>query len=244
MRGRDVASEYTVEILKVITRVEGVKSFRLARPENFSFAPGQWLFVHLEINGTWQKKPLSFSSSPTEKGHIEFTKRITTSDFSKKLDALSVGETVKVGMPYGDFTFDGGSDKIALLSGGIGITPFRSICKNAVDRDLKADIVLLYGNSSPENIIFKDELDDMAALSSRMRVIYTITSPYAPEKGWSGCTGVITGAMVKKEIPDHKERIFFLCGPTGMVECLISMLKNELGIPEHNIRRENFVGYA
>ncbi|MFA6636656.1 MAG: FAD-dependent oxidoreductase [Candidatus Omnitrophota bacterium] len=239
-----MSSEYVLEVLDVVRRVDGVKSFRLARPEGFSFKPGQWMFVHLDINGKEEKKPLSFSSSPTETGHVEFTKRLTDSNFSKTLDAVQKGGRIKVKMPYGTFTFDGELEKIALLSGGIGITPFRSICANASDKRFDADIVLLYGNRTPESIIFKDDLDRMMETNDRFRAVYTITGPDVHKTNWKGCSGTITSEMVKREIPDHKERVFFLCGPPGMVECLISMLKTELKIPDSKIRKENFTGYA
>ncbi|HPN72367.1 MAG TPA: FAD-dependent oxidoreductase [Candidatus Omnitrophota bacterium] len=239
-----MSQEYTLKIINIITRVTGVKSFRLERPEGFSFKPGQWMFVHLDVNGKEEKKPLSFSSSPTETGYIEFTKRLTGSDFSKKLDSLKEGDNIKIKMPYGNFTFEGELPKIALLSGGIGITPFRSVCKNATDKKLDTDIMLLYSNSVPEGIIFKDEFDEMLTLNPKLKVVHTITSPDAHKLGWKGCSGTITGAMVKKEIPDYMERVFFLCGPPGMVECLIEMLKLELKVPDSNIRKENFMGYA
>ena len=236
-------AEYIAEVIDIGSSVDGVKSFRLSRPESFSFNPGQWLFVFLDINGEEEKKPLSLSSSPTEKEYIEFTKRLTGSDFSKKLDLIKKGDKIKVDMPYGTFTFDGELKKIALLSGGIGITPFKSICKNAADKNLDTDIVLLYGNSSPENIIFKDELDEIMSINARFKLVNTITAPIASGIEWAGCSGMIDGAMVRREIPDYKERVFFMCGPPGMVKCLISMLKTELNVPESNIRKENFAGY-
>jgi len=238
------SEEYILEIIDIVPRVPGVKSFRLNRPEDFSFKPGQWMSVHLDRNGKEEKKPLSFSSSPTEIGHIEFTKRLTGSDFSQKLDLLKKGDKIKVKMPYGSFTFEGELKKIALLSGGIGITPFRSISKNATDKHLDTDIVLLYGNSSPEGIIFRDELDGMMSLNPLFKVINTMTSPEAAAMGWTGCSGRIDGAMIKKVIPDYTERVFFLCGSPGMVECLSTMLKTELNLPDNNIRKENFIGYA
>lgn len=235
--------DYTGEVLEVISRTPDVKSFRIARPEGSSYKPGQWLFVHLEINGREEKKPLSFSSSPTETGHIEFTKRITSSDFSKRLDSVIPGDTIKVKMPYGTFTFEGEFEKIALLSGGIGITPFKSICKYAGDKELDTDIRLLYGNRTPGDIIFRDDLDIMMAANPRLRVVHTMTSGDAAEKGWNGNVGRISAEMVRREIPDFADRVFFLCGPPGMVECLVTMLKSELNISPSRIIRENFVGY-
>ena len=235
--------EYSAEILEIIQRIPGVKSFRFTRPEGFQFKPGQWFFVHLNIGGEEKKKPFSFSSSPTEEGHVEFTKRLTSSDFSKKLDSLKKGDVVKLKMPYGVFTFEGESPKIALLSGGIGITPFRSICKYAADKKLNTDIKLLYGSVDPANIIFKEDLDLMEKANPLFRVVHTMTCGDAVEKGWKGCCGYIDEAMIKKEIPDFAERVFFTCGPPGMVGCLVEILKKQLNVVEANVRIEHFVGY-
>jgi len=157
---------------------------------------------------------------------VEFTKRLTSSDFSKKLDSLKKGDIVKLKMPYGNFTFEGENEKVALLSGGIGITPFRSILRYASDKRSSADMVLIYGSSDPDNII-----------------VHTVTCPDAQEKGWGGCCGYIDETMIKREIPDFAERVFFVCGPPGMVSCLVEILKKQLQVIEANIRIEHFVGY-
>jgi glycine betaine catabolism B len=235
--------EYSAEVLDIIDRVPGVKSFRFTRQDGFYFKPGQWFFVHLDIEGEERKKPFSFSSSPTEEGYVEFTKKLTSSDFSKKLNDLSRGDKVKLKMPFGNLTFEGGKDKIALLSGGIGITPFRSICKYATDKGIETDIKLLYGSADPDNIIFREDLDLMQKQNPSLRVIHTVTSSDAARLGWKGCSGYIDENMIKDQIPDFNERVFFVCGPPGMVSCLVEMLKSSLGMPEDKIRVENFVGY-
>jgi glycine betaine catabolism B len=235
--------EYEAEILDIIQRAPGVKSFRFNRKPGFQFKPGQWFFVHLQIDGEEKKKPFSFSSSPTEEGFVEFTKRLTSSGFSKKLDSLKKGDIVKLKMPYGNFTFEGENEKVALLSGGIGITPFRSILRYASDKRSSADMVLIYGSSDPDNIIFKEDLDSMEKSNPLFRIVHTVTCPDAQEKGWGGCCGYIDETMIKREIPDFAERVFFVCGPPGMVSCLVEILKKQLQVIEANIRIEHFVGY-
>lgn len=235
--------EYEAQVLDVIDRAPGVKSFRLSRKSEVDFKPGQWFFVHQVVSGEEKKKPFSFSSSPTETEHIEFTKRITDSDFSKALDGIKKGDTLKVKLPYGNFTFEGEEKKIGLLSGGIGITPFRSICKNATDKKLSTSIVMLYGSKDPNNIIFKEDLDSMQEENPNLKIIHTLTCPNPEELGWEGCCGYIDKAMIEREVPDYKERVFFVCGPPDMVSCLVEALKKELGIKEECVRIEHFVGY-
>ena len=146
-------------------------------------------------------------------------------------------------MPLGSFTFEGEYEKIAFLSGGIGITPIRSMCRFAADKRLPADIVLLYGNSKEEDIIFKQDFDEIGQVNKNMRIVYTLTSPDIDKKKWQGRIGYIDDKMIKEEISDFNERIFYICGPVKMVESLIIILKGKLNIQEDKIKIENFTGY-
>ena len=231
------------EVSDIIERTHNVKSFRFRIEKDVDFKPGQFFFVTIKIDGVERTKHFSFSNSPTEKGYVEFTKRITDSEFSQALERLKVGDWAKLKMPYGSFTFGGEYEKIAFLSGGIGITPIRSICKFATDSMLPTDIVLLYGNDREEDIIFRQDLDNMHSVNKNLRIVYTLTSRDIDRKIWKGRTGYIDDTMIKEEIPDYAERIFYICGPPRMVESLIDILNNKLGIEENRIKRENFVGY-
>ena len=237
------ALEFRTKLIDVVTRTPDVRSFRFERPGNADFTAGQYFILTIDVNGQPASKPFSFSNSPTEKDHIEFTKRLTGSDFSNALARLKKGDEVKIKMPFGMFTLDKGGDKIVFLSGGIGITPVRSICKFVTDKQLPVDIVLLYGNDTEQEIVFRDDFDRMQEENERLRVVHTLTCPNARETGWSGCCGFIDKAMIEREVPDFAERTFYVCGPPGMVGCLVSSLKNEMGIPEERIVVEHFMGY-
>ncbi len=234
---------FETEVSDVIQRTDNVKSFRFRVEEDVDFKPGQFLSVSIKVEGTERTKHFSFSNSPTEKGYIEFTKRITDSEFSGALDRLKAGDWARLKMPYGSFTFRGEYEKIAFLSGGIGITPIRSICKFAADMRLPTDIVLLYGNSKEQDIIFRQDLDEMAAANKNIRVVYTLTSPDVDRQAWHGRTGYIDEKMIKEEMPDYKERTFYMCGPPKMVGSLVNVLDNKLSMQEDKIKTENFVGY-
>ena len=235
--------EFETEVSDVIQRTGDVKSFRFKIKENVDFKPGQFFFVAIKIGAEEKAKHFSFSNSPTEKGYLEFTKRITESQFSYALDRLRTGDWAKIKMPLGAFTFTGEHKKIAFLSGGIGITPIRSICKFVTDKGLPTDIVLLYGNNKEEDIIFRQDLDEMAKANKNLRIVYTLTSADIEKKSWRERTGYIDDRMITEEVADYKERIFYICGPPKMVETLTDILKNKLSLAEDRIKVENFAGY-
>lgn len=227
------------KIKEIIARTYNVKSFQLRIDNDIEFKAGQFLFVTVKADKELTK-PLSISSSPTEKGYIEFTKKITESEFSKALDSLKPGNMVKIKYPYGNFTFGGEYPKIAFLSGGIGITPIRSICKYAVDKKIKTNIILLYGNRTIGDIAFNEDFSKMQKEYPDLKVVHILSGA---ETGWTGRAGHINKIVIEEEIPDYIERKFYLCGPPAMVESMKKILLDELTVLEENIVTENFVGY-
>ncbi|MGD0017448.1 MAG: rubredoxin [Verrucomicrobiia bacterium] len=241
--GETPAAQTTVDIpakiVEIIVRTPSVKSFRVAIDGRIEFTAGQWVLVKIRAVPGFSK-PLSISSSPTEKGYLEFTKKITTSDFSKSIAGLKVGDGILIQYPFGNFTVPGDIARIAFISGGIGITPIRSICKDLTDRGSDTGIVLLYGNNSMEEIAFKDDLDRMQSQNRYLKVIHVLRS-CPPD--WNGCTGLISEELIRKEIPDYLARRFYLCGPPSMVHAYKSILTEKFGLSQTQIVTEDFKGY-
>jgi ferredoxin-NADP reductase len=235
--------EFETRVIDVIQRTHDIKSFRFAVPEDIEFKPGQFFFVTIKIKDQDVTKHFSFSNSPTEKGYVEFTKRITGSEFSQALNQLKKGDWARLKMPFGNFTFEGEYEKIAFLTGGVGVTCIRSMCKFACDKRLSTDIILLYGNSTKDDIAFREDFDQMQAENKNLRVVHTLTSPGVDRSVWKGRTGFIDSKMVKEEIPDYKERIFYISGPPKMVDTLRAILSEELKLDKERIKWENFSGY-
>ena len=235
--------EFETEVIDVIQRAHDVRSFRFKRSEEADFTAGQYFMLFIDVAGEEKCKPFSFSSSPTETSHIEFTKRLTGSDFSNALETLKKGDKVRIKMPLGSFTFKKSrTGKIAFLCGGIGITPVRSMVKYATDLSITADLVLLYGNSGEDEIVFREDLDAMQKANPYFKVVYTLTCPDVP-KEWKGCCGFIDKTMIEREMPDFNDRTFFVCGSPYMVKCLVDVLKGELNILDERIVVEHFMGY-
>ena len=231
--------KFETKFQKIIPRTHDSTSFRFPRPAELEYKPGQFLYVTLRMGDTELSKHFSFSSSPTEADHIEFTKKFTDHEYSLALKAAKAGDWARIDAPYGQFTFEGEYPKIALLCGGIGITPFMSICKNATDKDLDCRITLFYGCRTEGDLAFKEELEDLAAKNKNLKLVFILTQP---SSNWKGATGIITPELVKKELPDFNETMFYTCGPAPMVEAMEKLVAN-LGLQKENLKREYFTGY-
>jgi ferredoxin-NADP reductase len=227
-------------VKEIIPRTHNVTSFRFPRPTELDYKAGQFLFVTFKANGKELSKHFSFSSSPTEKTHIEFTKKLSDSDFSAVLRGLKKGDWVRIDAPYGKFTFEGEYKKIGLLGGGIGITPFIGICKYCTDKRLGTKVTLLYGNRTESDIVFRKELEALQEQNNNLKVVFTLNEA---DSRWKGATGFITAEMIQREMPDYKDTVFYTCGPPAMVE-VMEKLVEQLGLPKTQLKREYFTGYA
>jgi ferredoxin-NADP reductase len=222
---------------KVIPRTHDTKSFVFKRPEGLDYKAGQWMYSNIKIDGVTKMHHFTISSSPTE-DYLMFTKKITESPYSKALDSYKGGEWFKLWGPFGEFTFSGEYPKLGFLSGGIGITPLRSILRYIVDKKLPTDVKMLYANKTEADIVFKDELEQMQRQDRNIRIDHVLTR----EPDWKGLKGHVNAQMIKEQIPDYRERVFYICGPPGMNAALGKELKT-LGMPDDKIKLEDFTGY-
>ncbi len=232
--------KFETTIQSVIQRTPNVKSLRFPRPPNLNYKAGQFFFVTLQSEGKEVTRHFSFSSSPTEPDHIEFTKKLTDSDFSAALRAAKAGDWARIDAPYGKFTFEGEYPKIVLLGGGIGITPFISMCRYATDKGLASKIMLFYACRTPSDAVFRKEFEELSQKNPNLKISYVMSQP-TPD--WKGSTGYIDADMVKQELPDFKNYIFYSCGPPPMVKAMQSLVE-KLGLPKEQLKIEFFTGYT
>ncbi|HBO97684.1 MAG TPA: oxidoreductase, partial [Candidatus Omnitrophica bacterium] len=129
--------------------------------------------------------------------------------------------------------------KLVFIAGGIGITPFRSMIKYLLDMDERRDIILLYSNFKPDDIIYKD-IFDQAGKRLGIKTVYTITDKPCP-KDWAGENCFIDEAMIKKAVPDYKERTFYLSGSHNMVVAFSEILP-KMGVKKSRIKSDFFPG--
>ena len=216
----------------------------------FHYVAGQFAFFDIGKVYDDPKGPIrhfTLTSSPTEE-FILISTRIRDSPYKKKLDSLQIGSTVKVRGPQGKFTLHEDHSKPAIfLSGGIGVTPFRSMIKYATDKNLAIRIIMIDSNRSRENILFKNHFDRCADTNKNLKIIYTITEEQSKngDDEWKGEKGRIDIAMLKRYLNsgDIEKGIFYICGPPAMVKAMHNILEVDLQIPAERIKIEEFTGY-
>ena len=219
------------------------------------YTAGQYAFFDIGGVNNDPKGPIrhfTIASSPTE-NFIMLSTRIRDTPYKKRLSSLEERAKVKVRGPQGNFVLHEDYSKPAIfLSGGIGVTPFRSMIKYATDKQLPIKIIMFDSNRDEKNILYKNEFDAAANSNQNLRIIYTISEE---EKGqpeqisssnkWEGERGRIDKAMLAKYLSDDdiKNSIFYTCGPPGMLKAMQKLLKDELHIPKERIMIEEFTGY-
>jgi ferredoxin-NADP reductase/nitrite reductase/ring-hydroxylating ferredoxin subunit len=242
------------------TQGTDMMTFKLTRGA-MNFKAGQFAFFKLDGVTGDSKGPIrhfSIASSPTESEYLLISTRIRDTPYKQKLASLSDGTKIVTWGPQGEFVLQ--EDKPAVfLSGGIGVTPFRSMIKYATDKKLPTKIVVFDSNRNAQNILYKEEFDTWAQENNNLKIIYTITDEEdrnQNEKGgkqpsasstasWKGERGRIDKAMVEKYLKKEElaSSIFYICGPPGMLKAMQDLLKKELNIPKERIKVEEFTGY-
>ena len=218
-----------------------VCSFYFERPSVFEFIPGQYIKMILDIKNPDERgnsRFFSIASSPTEQDHLMITTRIIESAFKKTLAGLPIGSAVQMRGPHGTFVLDMQDLRPKVfLTGGIGITPFRSMSIYSYVNKLQVPIVLIASFKSVSDLIFFDELNKIQ--NQTFKFIPTITSE---SDSWQGAKGRIDENMLKRYIAKPLESIYYIAGPAGMVDAMVVLVKR-IGVLDEQIKSENFPGY-
>lgn len=238
---------------RIIDETPDVKTFCFTAepPVLFSYKPGQFVNLQIEIDGQSVIRPYSISSSPTRPYHLSITvKRVPAADpdsppglVSNWLhDHLMVGDQVKfLNGPLGHFTcLPNLPAKMLLISAGSGITPMMSMSRWVQDSLADSDIVFLHSARTPDDIVFRNELETMAAQMPNLRLAVTLTRSL-PGRSWMGMMGRISKAMLALIAPDLMERAVFVCGPERFMQEMRSTLE-AMNFPMQNYQEESFGG--
>ncbi len=215
--------------------------------EPISFRPGQyleWTLGHKNPDSRGNRRFFTLASSPTEdKVRIGVKFSRTPSSFKKNLLALRIGERIFASRPGGGFVLPKDPDqKLVFVAGGIGITPFRSMLKYLTDKKERRNIVLFWANKRRQEIVFQDVIS-RAGKKAGLKVVETLTDEENRASSWKGKLGRIDGQMIRSEVPDFQERIFYLSGPQIMVQDFKRVLRG-MGIAKGSIKTDYFPGFA
>lgn len=237
---------FRTKLLSRTSVAEDTMAFHFARPSGFSFKAGQAADLTMlnppETDSEGNIRTFSIASPPFE-DQLTFATRMRDTAFKRSLQVAPVGTEMHIASPTGSFTLHKNASKPAVfLAGGIGITPFLSVLRQADHDRLQHKLCLFYSNRRPEDAPFLDILHGLEKTNLNFRLIATMTEMARSTREWKGNTGFINGAMLATQLESLQGPIYYVAGPTAMVAAMREMLVGA-GVDEDDIRTEEFAGY-
>lgn len=221
-------------VTRLESEVDSAFSIVFAKPEGLHFYPGQYMDYELNVDDpSGNIRSFTISASPTE-DYLMLTTKKGRTVFKDALLRLQTGDTIKTSPPIGTFILDETSPAV-FIAGGVGITPFRSMIKYALDQKLITPITLIYTNSD-DDFIFKDELNQWQKLMPNLRLIYHNSTI-------AGHLSKLPPITYNPALPAGRlSTIFYLAGPPKFVDHIQKILL-DMKIDETSIRSDYFDGY-
>lgn len=224
----------TLGLISKKKEASDVYSFIFHSEEDFGWKPGQFLMYRVEHpnpDERGERRYFSIASAPFEKQIILTTRfdRERGSSFKKVLFGLPIGSTIYAEGPRGSFVIDDPTGNCVFIAGGIGVTPFRAILLDLDYQRLPINAILLYA-SRTNDIVYKEEFDQLAKRHSDLKIHYIVPPNYLDE------------IAIRKYVPDLAKLYFYISGPKPMVVDFEELLPG-MGVPAEHIKRDYFPGY-
>ena len=211
---------------------------------NYNFIAGQYLNLKLTLDGEEIRRAYSICSSP-DSGELRIAvKAVKDGAFSQFANTkLKAGDAIEVGTPEGKFTFEPQADRqknYAGFAAGSGITPIMSILKSVLKNEPKSSFVLIYGNKTPEETIFHQELHDLQLqYVGRIFVHYVFSQAKAENALFGRIEKSAVNFVLKNKHKELEFDKFYLCGPEEMINIVTDVLK-ENNVKDNAIKFELF----
>lgn len=218
--------------------------FAFTKPTGLHFKAGQyleWMLPHRGADNRGIRRYFTIASAPHEselKFTVRFAERVST--YKQYLRTLKPGDAIIASQLAGDFVLPNDTtEKLALVAGGIGITPFMSHLGYLEQvTEAKPDTVLFYCNNTAAEIAYQDRLKAATAVLP-LRVVQVLAKEEVP--GYEH--GYLTEDIIRRQTPDFLERTWYISGPPGMVGAYTALL-GTMGVPRTKIHRDFFPGLA
>ena len=241
--------EFAAECVETIPEAGGMMVFVFRRMDGapLAFRSGQYINIDFPIDGPDAEpvsRSYSISSAPTEPWTFSITiKRDPNGKVSPWAhDHLRPGTVLDMLGPVGAFhlaDYDRRA-RFLLLAAGAGITPLMSMIRTVHSLPGQADVVLLYHGAAPDSFAFSEELDFLANVDFRIKVIYCLGDRECGDV-WEGRTGRLSTSLLEELVPDANGRQVFACGPEGYLNSATELLRT-VGVDDTSVFMEFFSG--
>jgi predicted ferric reductase len=227
-----------------VSRVESLPGATVAltlEPQGHAgmrFAPGQFAWIKLANSPfTLEEHPFSFSSSAEDTGRLEFGIK-GLGDFSARVGSIPAGTTAFIDGPHGAFSIDRyQAPGYVFIAGGVGITPIMSFLRTMADREDPRPVLLIYADTSLEEMSYREEL---VPLEKRLSLAI-VDLPEKPPPDWEGEHGLVDADLLGRVLPEERfARDVFVCGPPPMMDAVQAALLAR-DVPRERIHLERFV---
>ncbi len=236
---------FKLTLLRVEEIASGSFEFVFRPDRKLPFRAGQYLDWTLDVprlDSRGNRRSFTIASAPTEEEvrlGVKFYPE--GSAFKRQLARMKPGDAIYGSQIAGDFTLPKDpEEKLAFIAGGIGVTPFRSMVQELIDRKELRSVVMLYGNNRRDEVAYASVFD-RAERELGLRAVYAIAE--GGVQGPNMHRGFIDEALIRREVPDFMSRTFYVSGPRAMVVGFQRVLR-ELGVAPSRIRVDFFPGFA
>lgn len=248
-RGRSphAAAVFATQVINRRLINQGTLSVRLQKPDDFTFSAGQAVYLTLSgmsvHGGLGRVRTFSIASAPDD-GYLEIATRFTDSAYKHYLARAAAGTPVQLEGPYGQMTLHEDAGRTAVfVAGGIGITPFRSMLRDALHRRLPHRVFLFYCNRTQDDAAYLDELQQLSRRHPHFTLVPVFTTGKAISARDVAHYGELNVDLIAHQVGDLAEPVFYLAGPPSMVSSTHASLL-QAGVVPRQLRAEAFPGYG
>lgn len=218
-------------------------TFERADGNVFDFEAGQWVSLVLPLQAGELRRAYSIASPPNRTPSFELAiTHVNNGPGSTFLHDIQPGATLKAIGPQGFFTRPLEKTGPSLfIATGTGVTPLRSMMRAALSEGDKQPLWLVFGVRTEEEILYRDELEELARTHPNVRVHFSLSRP---EGSWAGKTGYVqvhVPAMWRELEALGAGRVHaYVCGLQKMVGGVRDLLRKEMGVPREQVHAERY----
>ncbi len=236
---------YTLTIKRIEDIADGTKIFTFDRPVDYVYQAGQYCAIKLahlvEEDPKGAARSFSFASSPYET-EIAFAMRSGESGYKKTFWTLNPGDTVEVTKAVGFFTEPEGNDQpMVFLVGGIGITPARSILREALHQGSQRQYTLFYANRFQKDASFHEELVELSHSLAHFRYVTVLSKSEDPVGTENDERGYITANVLEKYLTNIPESLYYMVGSGEFIDAMETILAG-FGVMKEQCKKDPFTG--